>query len=628
MDFKERYQYNPETDLLGSGGFGQVYLATDKLLDRQVAIKFFTGETGDKYSVIAEIRKVIELQHENITRYYDAVILETANVHGGTDKVEVGIMEFMDGGELKDYVNKHKNEPELVDKLLIDVLKGLEYLHEHEIIHRDMKPQNVLIKNTKKGPVAKIMDFGISKEMDGTQASSSAILGSIEYMAPEQFNPAKYGRNGKISTHVDLWSFGICVTELLNDDLVFGSRSTGVTSEQVMSNILNLDVEEEVSKLREPWQSVARACLVRDANERADSAADLLKIIESGGAALPAKDEKVEFIKETEVAKEPVNEDPVDNEPKPTAEGTVKTEVFKKEKSQPETNTHEETKTENMELSVNAPMEGAKKRSSKIPLIIATSVAFASIIGFLLFFGSSSTDETGIEHGIFDQANEGTSITNVGTNGGTGDQNERVSIADQKITPQYVAVKPSKMNVLYIGVDNPISISTSGIPSDRIKLSMTSGSLKPGNRDGEYSAKVSKPGTVAITVSTSDKGSTGIELWREEFRVKRVPPPIAKIANQSGGNIKSETFKAQQGMIASLENFDFEFKYKIISYEVSYLASCQTMRAREPGPIFSDKVRGWVRGTKAGDFFYFDNIKAKGQDGSTRKLPAIAFNII
>jgi serine/threonine protein kinase len=279
MTFQERYQYNPQTDLLGKGGFAHVYRATDTLLNRVVALKFFINQSDDKYTLIKEISKVIELDHPNLCRYYDATLLEIVNIHGQTDKAEVGIIELMDGGDLKTFVKLY---PSQLDKLLIDVLQGLSFLHENGIIHRDLKTQNILIKNTSRGAIAKITDFGISKTVTTENNSSSALMGTIEYMAPEQFNPIKYGINGKINTNVDLWSFGVLVYELVTNQKLFGSLNGETSAEQVMSNILSDSIlNEKLQAVKESYKTIIQKCLIKHANKRVRSANDLINIIKA-----------------------------------------------------------------------------------------------------------------------------------------------------------------------------------------------------------------------------------------------------------------------------------------------------------------------------------------------------------
>lgn len=277
MTFQERYQYNPRTDLLGKGGFARVYKAKDTLLNRTVALKFFIDQSDNKHTLIQEISKAIHLDHPNLCRYYDAAVIEGVNIHGEAETTEVGVMEYLDGGDLKKFLS---HSPTYLNKLLLDVLHGLSFLHRKGIIHRDLKTQNILIKNTEDGPVARITDFGISKAVNSEHSSSSVLMGTIEYMAPEQFNPDKYGIGGKIGTNVDLWSFGVMVYELLTGTTLFGGRSGGTSAEQVMSNILNdAMLQEKLRNLPAPYQQLLQSCLVKDARQRAQDADTLIALL-------------------------------------------------------------------------------------------------------------------------------------------------------------------------------------------------------------------------------------------------------------------------------------------------------------------------------------------------------------
>jgi serine/threonine protein kinase len=282
MNFKDRYKYNSSTNLLGKGGFSRVFKATDLLLERDVALKIFNSEQSARYDLITEIKKVIKLDHPNLCRYFDVAILESINALGESEKVQVGIMEYLDGGDIRTYTRNH---PEKRDKLLIDVLKGLSFLHKHGIIHRDLKPQNILIKNTIDGPVAKITDFGISKALSNEQSSSSTLLGTIEYMAPEQFNPGKYGINGLINTNLDLWSYGLMMYEIINGQSLFGSRGSNTSAEQVMNNILSDDYYSKVQTLPEPYRKIVSSCLVKDAKMRVNDAEQLIPLFNNNYVA-------------------------------------------------------------------------------------------------------------------------------------------------------------------------------------------------------------------------------------------------------------------------------------------------------------------------------------------------------
>ena len=286
MKIQDRYEYDPKADLLGKGGFARVYRARDTLLHRDVALKVFSNTGSHQYSVLAEIRKVIGLEHPNLLRYYDVVLLEGTNNLGEAEKTEIGVMELANAGDLKEFARANPASS-LLYKLLKDVLLGLEYLHSKGIIHRDLKAQNILLLKQDGQLTAKISDFGISKDIGSGGQSSSMMVGTIEYMAPEQFAPAKYGIDGKVASNLDLWSFGIMVHELLTDSTPFGSRGGETTAEQIMMQILSTELPEGIERLPEPYKSVVKKCLVTNAKERIRRASELLSYFNETGSTGP-----------------------------------------------------------------------------------------------------------------------------------------------------------------------------------------------------------------------------------------------------------------------------------------------------------------------------------------------------
>ena len=279
MLIKGRYEYDPSADLLGKGGFARVFRARDQLLNRQIALKVFSHLGHDQYSVLAEIRKAIQLEHPNLLRYYDVLLLEQSNALGESEELQIGVMEYANAGDLKSYVRAHPGSPLLL-RFLREILKGLEYLHAHGIIHRDLKAQNILLVERGGELTAKISDFGISKNMSADDAGSSSMLvGTIEYMAPEQFNPRKFGIDGKVGPNVDLWAFGVMVHELLTDATPFGRRDGNTTAEQIMAAILAPDLPDRIKALPEPFRAMVKRCLVANATARIRSASDLLNFL-------------------------------------------------------------------------------------------------------------------------------------------------------------------------------------------------------------------------------------------------------------------------------------------------------------------------------------------------------------
>jgi serine/threonine protein kinase len=281
MKFRERYLFDSAKDFVGKGGFAKVFRAYDTIRKRYVALKFYSGSESEKYDIISEINRMDNLAHVNLIRYYDATIIDSVNAIGEKEQIQVGIMEFANAGDISTFFNKPQ-APDITRQIILDILHGVAYLHENGIAHRDMKPKNILLSDENGRLTAKIADFGISKKVEtGDDASiSSQLLGSVEYMAPEQFAPAVYGIGGKLGTNADIWSLGIILYEIFTQKLPFGSRTKGITYEQILNNILFQELDIDYDLVPEPFRSVIRRCVIKSAAQRAHSAQELIAIIE------------------------------------------------------------------------------------------------------------------------------------------------------------------------------------------------------------------------------------------------------------------------------------------------------------------------------------------------------------
>ncbi len=203
-------------DVLGRGGMGVVYKATDPHLNRLVAIKMMTGGFSDNPDLLKrfyrEAQSTGNLQHPNIVTVYDLGDLE------GTPYL---VMEYLEGETLDAIINS-RNPLTLLAKInfICDVCHGLAYAHHHGIVHRDIKPGNVMV--LKNGSV-KIVDFGIAHIGDKTVTRTGQLIGSLGYMSPEQVN-------GKpIDTRTDIFSVGVVLYQLLTYTLPFDGDSTAAT---------------------------------------------------------------------------------------------------------------------------------------------------------------------------------------------------------------------------------------------------------------------------------------------------------------------------------------------------------------------------------------------------------------
>lgn len=187
-------------------------------------------------------------------------------------------------------------------------------------------------------------------------------------------------------------------------------------------------------------------------------------------------------------------------------------------------------------------------------------------------------------------------------------------------------VSADKMNVFYIGVDNPVSISVPGVPNDRVRASITNGNIIP-KGNGKYIVRVQQGTTATINVSAEMNGKV-MSMGRAEFRVKRVPSPIAFVAGKPGGNYTKTELLANPYVTAVIENFDFDLRFNVISYSFTYKSPAGDLLGQPVnGFRFPQDVINIIQKSGRGSRFYIEDIKAKGEDGSIRPLPTVSLRI-
>ncbi len=188
-------------------------------------------------------------------------------------------------------------------------------------------------------------------------------------------------------------------------------------------------------------------------------------------------------------------------------------------------------------------------------------------------------------------------------------------------SPTGASVSADNVKVLYIGLDNPLTVSGGNVGDEKVSVSLTNGSLtKTG--PGKYIARPKTPGKATITVTADGKPTPF------EFRVKTVPDPIAKVGNNKGGRMRVNEFKAQFGPRADLENFIFEgVRFNVASYTIIFTgANFPILQFRQVNGDSFDPVRDLIEKAKGGTTVMIDEIKARGP-GGTRTLVPIAFNL-
>ncbi len=187
-------------------------------------------------------------------------------------------------------------------------------------------------------------------------------------------------------------------------------------------------------------------------------------------------------------------------------------------------------------------------------------------------------------------------------------------------------VSPDAMNVLYIGVDNPISVSAPGIPKESISVSGQGVTIS--GSGGKYVARVTQPGTASINVSARI-GEQTQSLGSTNFRVKRIPKPQARVAGRAGGTVAAAQIKNQNRIFAGLDDFEFDAKFNISRFSVLI----QKPRVDPMGPYqgtngaFSGPMQNALGSVTPGSFVFFFNIIAEGPDGLQQELDPISFRV-
>lgn len=215
-------------------------------------------------------------------------------------------------------------------------------------------------------------------------------------------------------------------------------------------------------------------------------------------------------------------------------------------------------------------------------------------------------------------------------NNSTGEIKEYPFKSEYEVGQSSLSVSPTKMNVLYIGVPNPLEVTASGYNSEKLHVTISQGSVSKGTAAGAYSALVKTPGTAKVTVTATVDGQTK-NLGTREFRVKRVPDPRASVTTKEawgkGGTVSKAMLAASAGVKAELENFDFDMKFQITGFKVSATIKGFVQDATSTGPAFTAQQKTIINQAPAGSKLYIEEIKAKGPDGSLRDLGAIVLKL-
>lgn len=252
---------------IGDGGMATVYKARCRVLDRYVAIKILRPEYANDEEFIKkfnrESKAAASLSSQNIVGIYDV----------GTDTIEDEtiyyiVMEYIDGTTLKDIIDsKGKlSEDDAID-YSIQILRALKDAHDHNVVHRDIKPHNIMI--TKQGTV-KVTDFGIARASTSTTVTTTSdVLGSVHYISPEQ------ARGGYTDNKTDIYSFGIVLYEMLTGKKPYdGDNPISVAMKQIQDDIV--PPSEYLPNMNKNLEKIILKCTRKKQSERYQNVDDIL----------------------------------------------------------------------------------------------------------------------------------------------------------------------------------------------------------------------------------------------------------------------------------------------------------------------------------------------------------------
>ena len=260
--------------LLGSGGMAQVYLAHDELLDRNVALKILRDQYAEDEGFVErfkrEAQSVASLSHPNIVPIYDWGRSE--------DGAYYMAMEYVPGGMLKDRIKRDGTlGPGAASGVALQIADALQAAHERGMVHRDIKPQNVLVTRT--GDV-KVTDFGIARAASSTATATGIVLGTAGYMSPEQ------AKGEPVGPRSDLYSLGVVLYEMLTGNLPYEADSA-IAQAIKHINERPCSPRKANPEVPEALDALTIKLLAKNPGDRYASAAELADDLERVRSGLP-----------------------------------------------------------------------------------------------------------------------------------------------------------------------------------------------------------------------------------------------------------------------------------------------------------------------------------------------------
>lgn len=302
---------------IGKGGMANVYKGQDHFLNRYVAIKVLKEELRDDKEFVSrfntEAQAAARITNPHVVSVYDA---------GFENGLYYIVMEYVEGITLKEYIAEHKSIPwKTAAEFAAQICDGLDAAHKQSVIHRDIKPQNIIITADN---VLKVTDFGIARAAtQGTITDTNSTIGTVHYLSPEQ------ARGGFTNQRTDIYSLGVVLYEMLTGRLPFNDSTAvaiaikHIQEKPILPRILNSDIPESVERI------VMRA-MNKEQDLRYETAEDLLNdlraVIDDPNA--PVAGDSLEDIEMTR-KRDAINKDDINNYKKKHGKNTGESKEYR-----------------------------------------------------------------------------------------------------------------------------------------------------------------------------------------------------------------------------------------------------------------------------------------------------------
>lgn len=351
---------------IGGGGMANVFLARDMILDRDVAVKILRIDLADESNLIRrfqrETQSATSLVHPNIVGIYDV---------GEENDLHYIVMEYVEGMDLKQYIQeKHPIPFEETVEIMKQIVSAISAAHKYHIIHRDIKPQNILIDHD---GVVKITDFGIAMALSETSITqTNSLVGSVHYLSPEQ------ARGGMATQKSDIYSLGIVLYELLSGQVPYdGESAVSIAIKHLQGSIPS--VRQANPAIPQSLENIIIKATVKDPTSRYQSADEMEADLET--CLNEERLNEPKFIPRTD-----------DGDTKTIPIIATKNAMRNLDDTVTQTANAEELPTEEEKLDEKKPKKKMSKKKKIFWIVLAVILLFAGIILTLWLLGKNPTE--------------------------------------------------------------------------------------------------------------------------------------------------------------------------------------------------------------------------------------------